>query len=169
MIAATAIEDMRSRAIGLSVTLTASTPARLSRRAASMTADVSTPRGGSTSAVTTNASARASWPLEARRLDRGSADPRGGALGHREDARRGGGPLAARDLARHRADVLGSRAAAPPDDRRARLDERPRVVPEVIGRGEVEVAAVERPPGSPRWASPREARGWRSGSREKIS
>ena len=60
---------------------------------------------------------------------------------------RPGAPTRARrlagDLARHRADVLGGRAAAAADDGRAGLDEGGRVLAQVVGRGEVDVAPVD--------------------------
>ena len=62
--AATAIDDMRRRAIGLSVTLTASTPQLFAARAPSMAAETSTPFGGSISSVTTNSSGSASLRLK---------------------------------------------------------------------------------------------------------
>ena len=61
--AATAIDDIRSRAIGLSVTLTPSTPEALNSRAPSTAEDTSVPRGGSTSAVMTSSSGLASLRL----------------------------------------------------------------------------------------------------------
>ena len=73
---ATAIEDILRRAIGLSVTFTASTPSVLSVRAPSSATEASKPFGGSTSTVTTRAAGSASFRLKAD-VSSGAASGRG--------------------------------------------------------------------------------------------
>ena len=149
---ASAIADMRTRAIGLSPMLMASAPAALSMAAPSSALRGLRPRGGSSSTQTTNSPA-ASFSRRVRGFVRDVASRRARstptAIVHGDARRRrrrlraaAAVPFALEHLA-HGGGVLGRGAAAAADDAGAGLDELAGVVGEVLGRRGVDEAVVD--------------------------